>query len=1063
MRPFTAALAVSLVLSLTADAANLRNFDDAALHAVQFVDENEGWAVGDDGVVWHSIDGGQNWERQPTGTRASLRSVHFLSPYLGWIAGREELPHGQASVGVLLFTRDGGLKWQRLATNVFPGLNRVRFVDAKIGFLAGDSSDQFPTGIFRTLDGGRTWQPVPGPRCTTWLAADFQSAQDGALAGAWTRLGLLRNGEFGKADMEDILGGRAIRDLQVVGKRAVAVGQGALLLISSASAGRTWGYANPNLPTEVKASWDFHGVHCLGDEIWIVGRPGSAMLHSHDQGRSWEIVRTGQILPLNSVFFRSERHGWAVGELGSILNTTDGGKTWRVQHRGGERAAILFVHARPISLPVDAVAMVGGDDGYLAAGLRVVSSDPASASPNRAAESMRLSAAMRMAGGAAGEMLWQFPMPQHLARADKKELVQAWNPLHADRAAEEMLRQLVLAIRIWRPDVVVTDHPDAEVSGWPADALVCEALHAAFAGARDPKVFPEQLTSLGLEPWEVKKLYHRWDSPQGAQVKADLTQVSHRLEATFRDFATPPSSLLADTPIALPTVRFFHLLDSRIPGAGNQPELMRGVELMPGGVARRKLPPTTGLAQEVEKAIRTRRNLQALAELPPTELSDPNRMLAQVGPMLANMPDDQAAPAAFAVANQFVRVGQWTLARELFLLMVDRYPLHPLSADAYRWLIRHNSSSEARRRQELGQFWMFSQTQIAASPEHVQAESGMATPPLRTVNGEEAVRTNPARPPRMVGWTNLNTNREDVTHTNQLTMLSKEKETREWYQGSLDIGKRFAAFGPLYASEPSVQFCLQSAHRQLGEFDKAREWYNQFYREHADGPWRDAAGSELWLLDRNGMPPKPVVFCRQASARPFLDGDFKDACWQGLKPLALKNAVGDTVKDYPTEAWLAYDKDFLYVALRCRHPADRYVAPVKARPRDADLRPFDHVSLLLDLDRDYATYFRLEVDQRGCVCEDCWGDRSWNPRWFVALHSERDYWQIEAAIPMMELTGDTVTAGRAWACNIVRTLPGRGVQAWSLPAEVQPRPEGMGLLMFVPQQKAAAATSPHGN
>src|ERR1700752_809056 len=130
MRRFLLALAVSGLLVSSVSGADLRNFDDAALHAVQFVDDNEGWAVGDNGVVWHSIDGGQNWERQPTGVRASLRSVHFLSPYVGWIAGREELPHGQASVGVLLFTRDGGLKWQRLATNVFPGLNRVRFVDA---------------------------------------------------------------------------------------------------------------------------------------------------------------------------------------------------------------------------------------------------------------------------------------------------------------------------------------------------------------------------------------------------------------------------------------------------------------------------------------------------------------------------------------------------------------------------------------------------------------------------------------------------------------------------------------------------------------------------------------------------------------------------------------------------------------------------------------------------------------------------------------------------------------------------------------------------------------------
>jgi hypothetical protein len=325
----------------------------------------------------------------------------------------------------------------------------------------------------------------------------------------------------------------------------------------------------------------------------------------------------------------------------------------------------------------------------------------------------------------------------------------------------------------------------------------------------------------------------------------------------------------------------------------------------------------------------------------------------------------------------------------------------------------------------------------------------------------------------------LKQNREDISQTRQmeiglaaLNIRMQEKngkltarteavdETRRWYAGALEVGKRFSGLGPLYATEPSIQFCIQAANRHLGDFDKARTWYNEFFREHADGPWRDAAAAELWLMNRSGLPPKPVAFCKHVAKRPFLDGEFTDDCWQGLKPLPFKNAVGDTLKDYPTEAWIAYDKDFLYLALRCKHPPDRYVAPVKVRPRDADLRPYDRVSLLLDLDRDYSTYFRLEVDQRGCVCDDCWGDRSWNPRWFVAIRNDRDGWQVEAAIPMVELTGDAVTVGRAWACNLVRTLPGRGVQAWSLPAEAQPRPEGMGLLMFLQEAPANVLKTP---
>ena len=81
MRPFLLALVAGAACAAPARAADTRHFDDAALHAVQFVDAKEGWAVGDEGVIWHTIDGGETWERQPTGVRASLRALHFLDGF----------------------------------------------------------------------------------------------------------------------------------------------------------------------------------------------------------------------------------------------------------------------------------------------------------------------------------------------------------------------------------------------------------------------------------------------------------------------------------------------------------------------------------------------------------------------------------------------------------------------------------------------------------------------------------------------------------------------------------------------------------------------------------------------------------------------------------------------------------------------------------------------------------------------------------------------------------------------------------------------------------------------
>src|SRR5437899_1553194 len=231
MRHFAMALVLSALFATAACGGDLRNFEDAALHAVQFVDQKEGWAVGDEGVVWHTIDGGKNWERQPTGTRASLRSVQFLTPYTGWVAGREELPYGSGSAGILLVTRDGGWKWERVVGSQLPGLNQVRFFDDKAGFVVGDGTDQYPTGIFATVDGGKSWKAIPGPRCPAWLAASFQDIQTGVLAGAWNRLAIMRRGVVTAADV-DILGGRTLHGLQVVGDWAIAVGDGGLVLLS---------------------------------------------------------------------------------------------------------------------------------------------------------------------------------------------------------------------------------------------------------------------------------------------------------------------------------------------------------------------------------------------------------------------------------------------------------------------------------------------------------------------------------------------------------------------------------------------------------------------------------------------------------------------------------------------------------------------------------------------------------------------------------------------------------------------------------------------------------------
>ena len=78
----------------------------------------------------------------------------------------------------------------------------------------------------------------------------------------------------------------------------------------------------------------------------------------------------------------------------------------------------------------------------------------------------------------------------------------------------------------------------------------------------------------------------------------------------------------------------------------------------------------------------------------------------------------------------------------------------------------------------------------------------------------------------------------------------------------------------------------------------------------------------------------------------------------------------------------------------------------------------------LDVDRDYTTFYSLSIDHRGWTNDACWGDTSWNPKWFVAAEGDAEHWTVEAAIPWGELTATAPTTGAAaWAVSCERTPP----------------------------------------
>jgi len=91
---------------------------DEDLFSVQFLDQAVGWAVGGNGTILATIDGGQNWQAQKAPTDQNLFSVYFLDQTNGWAVGWS---------GTILATTDGGKSWETRETDVTALLSDVAF------------------------------------------------------------------------------------------------------------------------------------------------------------------------------------------------------------------------------------------------------------------------------------------------------------------------------------------------------------------------------------------------------------------------------------------------------------------------------------------------------------------------------------------------------------------------------------------------------------------------------------------------------------------------------------------------------------------------------------------------------------------------------------------------------------------------------------------------------------------------------------------------------------------------------------------------------------------------
>jgi photosystem II stability/assembly factor-like uncharacterized protein len=142
---------------------------DMAGEALDMLDIRRGWMVGKFGLVSRTNDGGINWEIVPAlgdleglsgDEKPHLRSVHFVDEDHGWAAGywRDMPDLEQFDWAVIIHTCDGGQTWQHQIEGVESHLTSIRFVDRNRGWAVGYNRNNGTSLILHTKDGGTTWE-----------------------------------------------------------------------------------------------------------------------------------------------------------------------------------------------------------------------------------------------------------------------------------------------------------------------------------------------------------------------------------------------------------------------------------------------------------------------------------------------------------------------------------------------------------------------------------------------------------------------------------------------------------------------------------------------------------------------------------------------------------------------------------------------------------------------------------------------------------------------------------------------------------------------------------------
>ncbi|MCY1281623.1 Ycf48-like protein [compost metagenome] len=286
------------VLLLDAD-GNIRQAQvpaDLLLTAVHFVDSQNGWAVGHDGVILHSGDGSETWSKQLDGRDISKLMLAWAESEVARLERASAVTPDDESVLAALDNAHFALDDAKAGSA--PGPSRpllgLWFRDAREGWAVGAYGI-----IVHTRDGGQHWEYVSALDNPDRLHLNtVLGLADGSLlvAGEGGRLHRSNDNGLHWLPAEQLTDASLYKLLALADGKLIALGFGGTLLASQDTGG-SW----KSIPLPVRVGL-YGGTQLADSSVLLAGQGGVLMISSDGQHfRTWQAPHQAPLLGVSAI------------------------------------------------------------------------------------------------------------------------------------------------------------------------------------------------------------------------------------------------------------------------------------------------------------------------------------------------------------------------------------------------------------------------------------------------------------------------------------------------------------------------------------------------------------------------------------------------------------------------------------------------------------------------------------------------------------------------------------------------------------------------------------------